>query len=92
MKNNLVIVILVCLFLTACVPVESGSSPKITFIQEHGYTWEDQSINDMNYRIFFKVWRAGETGHAIHVVNLTKDQLEVELLKKQIRKIDEVKE
>lgn len=84
---------LLCLILlfVACAPVkkEQAEKPTYTFIQQHGYTWEDQTINDMTYRIYIKGQWSSQTGYSIHVVNLTKDQLEVALLRKQLQEKSE---
>jgi hypothetical protein len=57
--------------------------------QEHnaswnGYSWQDQEIEEMKYRVYF----GKSTGHgpnSIFVVNVTKDKLEVQALQKQLK-------
>jgi hypothetical protein len=56
-----------------------------TFYQQ-GYSWEDQTIDGMKFRIFFRDNGSSQTGYAIEVVNLTKEALEVEWLRKQLAK------
>lgn len=70
--------------LIGCVSQTTSSEVKDEFLSS-GYSWEDQEIDGMKYRIFFKTWTTSQTGYAIAVVNLTKDKLEVEMLKKQTR-------
>lgn len=48
------------------------------------YSWEDKVINGMTYRIFYSNRNISYSSAALFVVNLTKDALEVELLKKQL--------
>lgn len=60
---------------------------KDTFADE-GYTWQDQTIDGMKYRIYFKKYgdrsNTGENTAAIYVINLSKDKLEMKLLEKQL--------
>lgn len=44
----------------------------------------DQEIDGMKYRIWYKVWSGSQAGYCITTVNLTKDKLECDLLRKQI--------
>lgn len=53
----------------------------------HGtYSFSTKTINGMEYGIWYYSYRSSGDVAAIHVVNLTKDALEVELLKKQLSK------
>lgn len=49
-------------------------------------SWEDVNIKGMDYRIFYGDRYSQSSGAAIFVLNLTKDALEVEYLKKQLSK------
>ena len=75
---------MVCLGLVSCsineaVEVEKEESELL----RHRYYWEDREINGMKYRIVFKL--AGSDGAgALYIINLTKDELEVKLLRKQL--------
>lgn len=52
-----------------------------------GYSWEYKTLNGMEYIIFYsdKLTQSSYTG-ALFAINLTKDALEVELLRKQLAK------
>ncbi len=50
------------------------------------YSWEDRTIDGMKYRIFYSDRNLSYASAAISIVNLTKDSLEVELLRKQLAK------
>jgi hypothetical protein len=77
--------LLFCLvLLIGCAPVKKANTdetaqpqPPPSLLLQNNYSWEDQVINGMTYRVYFK-WRdTSQTGYSIFVVNLTKDQLEV---------------
>jgi PBP1b-binding outer membrane lipoprotein LpoB len=77
-------------FLVGCAPVDKANTdetappqPPPSLLLQNNYSWEDQVINGMTYRIYFR-WRdSHHTGYTIAVVNVTKDQLEVEHLQLQ---------
>lgn len=48
------------------------------------YTRERVTIDGMEYMLFYVTDRTSQTGYSIATVNLTKDKLEIELLKKQL--------
>lgn len=50
------------------------------------YQFTTETHEGMEYGIWALVGGGSQTGYAIHVVNLTKEKLEVELLKKQLNK------
>lgn len=50
------------------------------------YQFQEVQISGMRYGIWICDYRSGAEG-AIAVVNITKDQLEVELLKKQLKDV-----
>ena len=51
---------------------------------QNGYSWEDQEIDGMEYRVFFARPAGQYASKAIFAINVTKDKLEVDLLKKQL--------
>lgn len=68
-------------------PVPTGTfapRPADTLV-DHAYAWEDQEINGMKYRVYFKTRNSSQTGYTVFAVNLTKDELEVQLLKRQLQ-------
>lgn len=67
----------------SAVVATPSPAPAPTMLSEN-YSWEDQEINGMKYRFYFMTYRTQQTGYALFVVNLTKDELEVQLLKKQL--------
>lgn len=82
-----------CLLL-AVVLSNCEISVKKTNAQSSGFQWtdigyKDYTIDSMTYRAFLAERSSG--GTSLFVVNLTKDKLEVELLKKQLEKINLVK-
>ena len=52
------------------------------------YNKEFIMVEDMQYMLLYKTHRSSQTGYAIEIVNITKDKLEVEYLKKQIEKLN----
>jgi len=52
------------------------------------YSYKEEIHNNMTYGIWYVRDNTSQTGYATSVVNLTKDALEVELLKKQIEIIN----
>jgi hypothetical protein len=64
--------------------VSTNLKENLNRFHESGYSWEDQEIEQMKYRVYF----GQATGHgpnSIFVVNVTKDKLEVEALQKQLK-------
>ncbi len=58
---------------------------------DNGYYHQDQVIEGMTYRVWFLASTrdtSSQTGYCIHSINLTKDKLEVELLKYRLGKKD----
>lgn len=51
-----------------------------------GYESITKIEKGMEYLFVYKKMQSSQTGYAIAIVNLTKDSLEVELLKKQLKK------
>jgi len=51
------------------------------------YQYHEEERSGMSYGIWSKTANSSQTGYAVAVVNLTKDELEVELLKLQISKV-----
>ena len=52
------------------------------------YSYKEEIHNNMTYGIWYVRDNTSQTGYATSVVNLTKEALEVELLKKQIEIIN----
>lgn len=51
------------------------------------YTKDVVVIDGMQYLFVYVPQQSSQTGYAISVVNLTKDKLEIELLKKQLEQL-----
>ena len=51
---------------------------------QNGYSWEDQEINGMQYRVFFARPAGQYASKAIFAINVTKDKLEVDTLKSNL--------
>lgn len=79
----LITVIILSNIQISCKSSRANDKPR-TFWNS-GYSWEDQDIKGMKYRVFYRDWASSQTGYAIFVINLTKDSLEIELLKKQLK-------
>lgn len=62
----------------SCNITQARDNPKLW----DAYSWEDQEINGMKYRIYFD--NDGYYGGALYIINITKDELEVQLLRKQL--------
>lgn len=70
-------------FILGCQDQQTSSGEKsICFID--GYSHVDHEVDGMTYRVFYKTRLVSETGYSIFAINITKDKLEVELLKKQL--------
>mgnify|MGYP001591208322 CR=1 FL=1 len=54
-------------------------------LMSNGYSWEDQEIEGMVYRVFYKGFSTSQTGYAIAVINVTKDKLEVQKLRESLK-------
>lgn len=50
------------------------------------FSYIEKIKDGMKYGIWYVDYNTSQTGYAVAVVNLTKDSLEVELLKKQLAK------
>jgi hypothetical protein len=48
------------------------------------YSYREEVRNGMHYGIWYKDHWTSQTGYSLHVVNLTKDELEVQLIRKQL--------
>lgn len=63
-------------------------SPRSANAKEHEYnslySFRIEDHNGMKYGIWYLNNYTSQTGYAIHVINLTKDQLEIELLRHQL--------
>lgn len=53
-------------------------------ILQNGYAFEDREIEGMKYKIFFARPTGVYASKAIFAINVAKDKLEVDLLKKQL--------
>jgi hypothetical protein len=51
---------------------------------QNGYSWEDQEIDGMQYRVFFARPAGAYASKAIFAINVTKDKLEVDTLKSNL--------
>lgn len=54
-------------------------------LEKSEYDWEDQEVDGMKYRVFFKKYTTTQTGYCVFVVNLTKDKLEVKALESKLK-------
>lgn len=91
MRNLLFAVLIVSMFAgctggESAIPVGTFAQKAPKTLENNHYTWEDQEIDGMKYRIFYKTYGTNQTGYSVFAVNLTKDKLEVELLQKQLEK------
>lgn len=82
--KKIIICFILSLFLVNC-----DISVKQSNAQTYGYDWinlnyQDYIIDNMKYRAFAA--ERGSGGTSLFVINLTKDALEIELLKKQLNK------
>jgi hypothetical protein len=72
------------MFLSGCCNDKEKTQSQSSFLDSK-YSWEDQVIDGMTYRIYFRKLDTSQTGYTIAIVNLTKDKLEVEALQKQLK-------
>jgi hypothetical protein len=64
----------------------SNNAPSDAFRYQYTYDYEERTINNMTYGIWFVKNNSSQTGYDIECINITKDMLEVELLRKQLTK------
>jgi hypothetical protein len=65
--------------------VEKVDTTKDEFkLLQNGYSWEDQEIDGMQYRVFFARPAGAYASKAIFAINVTKDKLEVDTLKSNL--------
>lgn len=65
-------------------PQKAPTYNKQNSFEDNGYCWENQVVDGMTYRVYYKTYGSSQTGYAVFVVNLTKDKLEVDYLKRQM--------
>lgn len=89
MKKLFLVLVLVALYsLAGCeanVPVGTMAQKLPSTFENEGYTSEDQEIDGMKYRVFYKKDWTSQTGYTVFAVNLTKDKLEVQLLEQKLK-------
>ena len=93
MKIKIILLTIICFGLLNCdvsvstqkahadYPIGSCNSSTYTNI----YSEKDIVIKDMNYHVWYLTGGISETGYCVFVVNTTKDELECELLRKQLK-------
>lgn len=52
----------------------------------YGYDKKEITSHGMSFLLFYKKDQSSQTGYSIFTINLTKDSLEIEFLKKQLSK------
>jgi len=57
------------------------------FSNDHNYKYVEQTKENMKYGIWYLANGTSQTGYTIAVVNLTKEELEIELIKLQIEEL-----
>lgn len=76
--------------LTQCeVKVRETNATTTAFSQV--YTKETQTIGGMEYMVWYVYPNSSQTGYCVYSINITKDKLEVEWLKRQIANDDSLK-
>lgn len=91
------IILIICIILSNCTikpneTIAQSKAPNNGFISggddnSPNYYYTEQIHNDMKYGIWHVKSGHFYTGYAVEVVNLTKDELEVELIKLQITEL-----
>lgn len=79
---------LVVFFLTNCELKFNSANAKYVYNSYACYSYREEIKQGMRYGIWYVDDNSSQTGYAVAVVNLTKDALEIELIKKQINAID----
>ena len=86
--NKAFLIILV--FFASCFEVEVKPNKQLnaqSFASERVfYGFRTDTIDGMKYGFYYVAGQTSQTGYDIEIINLTKDSLEVELLKKQLGK------
>jgi hypothetical protein len=84
--KKLLILSVICIILSNCeigvqkAKADFGGSNNGVLYRER-----DENINGMNYHIWYVDNGSSQTGYAVYAVNTTKDALECELLRKQLK-------
>jgi hypothetical protein len=55
------------------------------------YNKEKITVDGIDYLLVYTKHNTSQTGYDVELVNLTKDKLEIDLLKKQIEELDRIK-
>ena len=76
-------VLIVMMFIGCCSQTSSNAVESKTLFSRM-YCSMDEEIDGMKYRIYFKDSWSSETGYCLAIINVTKDKLECDLLKKQL--------
>lgn len=76
-------VLIIMIFIGFCGQANSGAAEKKAILSKV-YSYTDEEIDGMKYRIYFKEASTSETGYCLAVINITKDKLECDLLNKQL--------
>ena len=81
------ILIVVCVVLSNCeIKPRQATAQNSHGNYSNRYSYHEETHNGMTYGIWSVDDDTSQTGYATSVVNLTKDALEVELLKQQLGK------
>ena len=89
MKNKILLTLAIFILSNCEIKVRETHAQSNEYSFEYTYREERRIIDSMEYVLFFVRQQSSQTGYAVTVVNLTKEKLEVELLKKQIKKFNE---
>ncbi len=74
------------LVLVGCSVVQSSNTNETPTLQSNGYLFEDIELEGMNYRVYYMDYKSTQTGYCLGIINITKDKLECQLMKQQLRK------
>lgn len=82
--NKLLLCLVACLVLANCdINARRAAAEPTPF--NNTYRYHEEAHSGMVYGVWSVYYNSSQTGYAISTVNLTKEKLEVELLRKQVR-------
>lgn len=82
MKKRIILVLIVFIISNCEIKVRESKAQTINFVSV--YNKEIIIVNDMEYMLLYVRDNTSQTGYGVTAVNLTKDKLEVQLLKRQL--------
>ncbi len=88
MKKILACLVLAVVLVNCEVGVKQTKAQEGLYNGYYTYHYDEEIHDGMKFGIWWKTGESSQTGYTVFAVNLTKDSLEVALLRKQLEKIN----